>query len=269
MVSDSEIVFVTTALYTKWLDYQKNIIKKLFPESTHIIVDGRKLQEWPKSWFYWIDHIKQTQYKWYVLIDEDCFLSNREELINVINKMNNEDINIMGCSDGYYEQRNYNPIAMNPFLMIGRISDIDRIQIDMKSFRFKLNTLRTGVGKLLYYWTNNSGVKFKQEYKDTFIYPHKIKGVANFLDGAEPYYFFFWYMKEIGCKFEYLYPHLDEYYNSTNPRISENSNDIAIHMWETRNCDSDTNFLGLSNKERWSRIKKYMDNKYDTSFTIK
>ena len=95
MVSDKEIVFVTTALYTKWLDYQKNIIKNLFPESKHIIVDGRKLAEWPKSWFYWIDHIKGSQYKWYVLIDEDCFLVNREELISVINKMDNEDINII------------------------------------------------------------------------------------------------------------------------------------------------------------------------------
>ena len=266
MVSDNEIVFVTTALYTKWLDYQKNIIKKLFPESTHIIVDGRKLSDWPNSWFYWIDHVKGSQYKWYVHIDEDCFITSKEELINAISKMDSEDINLMGCSDGYYKQRNAHPIAINPFLMIGKVSDINKIQIDMKSFRFKLNTQLTN-GGLLYYWTNNSGVKFKQEYKDTFIYPHKINSGFSFMDGKEPYYFFLWYMKEIGCKFGYLYPHLDEYYNSTNPRISENSNDIAIHMWETRNCDLDNSFLGLSNKERWSRIKKYMDNKYDTSFT--
>ena len=52
MIKEEDIVFVTTTLYTKWLAYQLEIIKKLFPKSQHIIVDGRG--NWPNSWFYWI-----------------------------------------------------------------------------------------------------------------------------------------------------------------------------------------------------------------------
>ena len=57
MVNDKDIVFVTTTLNTKWLNYQKRLIKNMFPDSKHIIVDGGK--NWPNSWFYWIDEVKK------------------------------------------------------------------------------------------------------------------------------------------------------------------------------------------------------------------
>ena len=73
MIDESNIVFVTTTLYTKWLNYQSEIIKNLFPDSQHIIVDGRG--NWPNSWFYWIDEVKKSDRKYYIHIDEDFFIT--------------------------------------------------------------------------------------------------------------------------------------------------------------------------------------------------
>ena len=82
---EKEIIFVTTTLYTKWLDHQKEIIKKLFPESEHLIIDGRS--NWPNSWFYWIEEVKNTDYKYFVHIDEDFFITSKEEFIKCIEKL--------------------------------------------------------------------------------------------------------------------------------------------------------------------------------------
>lgn len=84
MISE-DIVFVTTTLHTKWLDYQQKIIKILFPESDIIIVDGRG--NWPNSWFYWIDEVKKSDKKYYIHIDEDFFITSKEELLKSIQKM--------------------------------------------------------------------------------------------------------------------------------------------------------------------------------------
>ena len=58
MVKDEDIIFITPAIHTKWLGYQKNIIKDLFPRSRHLIIDGRS--NWPYAWFYWMKEIKDT-----------------------------------------------------------------------------------------------------------------------------------------------------------------------------------------------------------------
>ena len=84
MIKDQDILFVTTTLYTKWLSYQKELVKKHFPESEHIVIDGRN--NWPYTWFHWLNHIKNTTSKWFVHLDEDCFLNSREELLDLIQK---------------------------------------------------------------------------------------------------------------------------------------------------------------------------------------
>ena len=94
MIEDKDIVFVTTTLYTKWLDYQSEIIKKIFPNSQHIIVDGK--ENWPNSWFYWIDEVKKSDRKYYIHIDEDFFITSKDELIKAIQKMEDNDIGLLG-----------------------------------------------------------------------------------------------------------------------------------------------------------------------------
>ena len=254
MIEDKDIVFVTTTLYTKWLDYQSEIIKKIFPNSQHIIVDGK--ENWPNSWFYWIDEVKKSDRKYYIHIDEDFFITSKDELIKAIQKMEDNDIGLLGCPEGYHHYRGANPVAINTFFMIGRVSDLKRLDTDLKSVEY---TLGTYDGKT-YIWINNLDIKFKDEYKIDFNYPFESQGGSNFENDHEPYYAFLWSMKEMGCKFDYLYPHFDERFKSTNPRISTDSPDIGIHMWYTRQWNSNMDVWGLPNIERYNKVEEYIKN---------
>ena len=249
MIDEKDIVFVTTSLYTKWLFYQKEIIKRLFPESQHIIVDGRG--NWPNSWFYWIDEVKKCTQKYYVHIDEDFFITSKDEFMKIFEKFENGK-DLIGCSDGYYHFRHANPVAMNTLLMVGRVDDIKRFNIDLKSLTYKMTSENN--------WSNSLNIKYKESYKDDFIYQHKIQGGENYIREQEPYYAFIWSMKELGCKFDYLFPFFDERFKSTNPRIDETSPDIGIHMWYTRIWNASFDVFGLANKERYERVEKLLLN---------
>lgn len=252
MIEEKNIVFVTTTLYTKWLNYQKQIIKELFPDSQHIIVDGRG--NWPNSWFYWIDEVKKCSQKYYVHIDEDFFITSKEEFLKVIEKMESENIDLIGCPDGYHHFRGANPVAINTFLMFGRVDDVKRINTDLKSMTFNL----TSFDNISYSWKNSEDIKFNDSYKSDFNYPFEEQGGSNFINEHEPYYAFLWTIKELGCKFDYLYPHFDSRFKSTNARLNKNSSDIGIHMWYTRQWNSDMDVWGLPNIERYNRVEKYI-----------
>lgn len=254
MISE-DIVFVTTTLHTKWLDYQQKIIKSLFPESEIIIVSGIA-KNWPNSWFYWIDEVKKSDKKYYIHIDEDFFITSKEELLKSIQKMEDNNIDLLGCSDGYHHFRGANPVAINTFLMIGRVDDIKRLKLDLKSAKYQLGTYdgRT------YSWFNDLEIRFKEEYKINFRYPFEYQGGCNFQNEHEPYYAFLWSMKELGCRFDYLYPYFDDRFKSTNPRLEKESPDIGIHMWYTRNWHEPFDVWGLPNRERYERVEKLLLN---------
>jgi hypothetical protein len=249
MISEKDIVFVTTTLYTKWLGYQSNIIKNLFPDSEHIIVDGSS--KWPISWFYWINEVKNSKSKYFIHIDEDFFITDKSELIKVLEKMESEDLDLVGCPDGYQHYRGANPIALNTFLMFGRVSKLKDIVLD--DIRFSYNNEKG--------WINNYDIMYKDDYKKDFTYRFTKQGGDNFKFEQEPYYAFHWTMKELGCKFDYLFPFFDDRFKSTNPRIEEDSNDIGIHMWFTRQWNSQMDVHGLTNIERYEKVEKYLNEK--------
>lgn len=261
LIKEEDIIFITTTLYTKWLSYQSNIIKKLFPNSKHILIDGR--DNWPNSWFYWINEVKKCDEKYYIHIDEDFFIESKEELLKAVSKLDEENIDLLGCADGYHHYRGANPVAMNTLFMIGRVKDIKSINIDINSLRFNL----TSYDGHSYSWENNFGIRYKEEYSSDFNYPHRImENGANFKNEHEPYYLFFWLMKNIGVRFGYLYPHFDDRFKSTNPRISEYSNDIGIHMWFVRESNSSTDIHGMRNCDRYKKVEEYING--NNSFNI-
>lgn len=244
---ENEIVFVTTTLYSKWLNYQQDIIKKLFPDIEIITIDGSK--NWPNSWFYWIDEIKKSDKKYYIHIDEDFFITSKEELLNAVNKLEIGECDLLGCPDGYQYYRGANPVAINTFFMIGRVEDIKKIDKDLKSSPYYY----TNSG-----WSNDFGLKFKESYKKDFNYRFRDQGGSNYENEQEPYYAFLWEMKELGCKFDYLYPYFDDRFKSTNPRLEEESPDIGIHMWYTRQWNSPMDVWGLPNNKRYELVEEYI-----------
>jgi hypothetical protein len=248
MINESDIVFVTTSLSTKWIDYQQKILKSNFPDSSFIVVNG--LGNWPKSWFYWINQIKTMNKRWYIHIDEDCFIENKGEVIRLLEKMESEDIGISAISEAYCHFRGNNPIAFNSFFLAGRVQDLKDINIDFNQINFSYTGSK---------WINSLGIQYKEEYKEGFEYVHeKAWPYENYENESEPYYLFCWLMKEKKIKFYYLYPHFDDRFKSTNPRIEKDSPDIAIHMWYTRMWNSNMDVHGLPNSERYSRLENYL-----------
>lgn len=246
MIDEKDIVFITTSLYTKWLEYQKEIILKLFPNSKHIIVDGRK--NWPNSWFYWIDEVKISNAKYYIHIDEDFFITNKEELLKCIEKMENDNIDLFGCSDGYHHFRQHNPIAINTFLMFGKVEHLKDLNFSDIKFQW--------IGDS---YINSYNLHYKEIWGENFDYKHKKLSHCKF-DNFEPYYAFLWKMKENGLNFDYLYPHFDDRFKSTNPRLNEESKDIGIHMWYTREWNSSMDVFGVKNIDRYNNLEIFLKN---------
>lgn len=256
MVETSELVFVTTSIYSKWLDLQGRIIERLFPNSNRIVVDGRK--KWPNSWFFWIDKVKKSEQKYFIHLDEDFFITNKQELMKVFERIANNQSDLIGCSDGYHKYRGANPVAINSFFMCGKVADLKRISVKLSSAKYKqyLNDVGT------YSWHNNLDIKYKESYAGDFHYQHKIDGGGNFLNEQEPYYAFLWTMKELGCRFDYLYPYFDERFKSTNPRLAEGSPDIGIHMWYVRQWQDSMKVWGVDNFERYRAVEKFIQGIY-------
>jgi hypothetical protein len=182
-------------------------------------------------------------------MDEDFFIQSKEELEKAVEMMN--DYDLVGIPDGYHHYRGANPIAINTFLMIGKVDTLRKIDLSGIKFGYDNN-----LG-----WINNKNLKFKEEYSKNWEYNFTKNGGSNFKFEQEPYYAFMWAMKEVGAKFGYLYPHFDDRFKSTNPRISEKSKDIGIHMWYTRNWNSDMDVWGMPNRERYRLIEEYLQKK--------
>lgn len=250
---ENEIVFVNTTLKTKWLGYQQSIIEHFFPNSKRIVVDGTK--NWPRSWFYWVDEVTQLNHeaKYFIHLDEDFFITSKQEVINSIKLLKKNEIDFAGCSDCLFPYRHGNPIAFNSFYMVGYIEDL-------RKFESRLSTLDYwSIGTCS--WMNSESITFKDCYIEN---PNKpdIKHECNYEKEYEPYYSFMWSMKKAGCKFYYLYPHFHDALKSTNPRISEEREDIGIHMWYLRDHDRDFDVLGLANHQRYELLEKYLFEAY-------
>ena len=248
-LKDQDILFVTTTVFSKWLDYQKRCIKKLFPDSEIMTVDGTK--DWPYAWFFWLENLKDRKEKWFVHIDEDCFLTNRQELERLINIMEEKNFTLSAVSDAYHHYRGANPVAINSFFMVGKTDHFQALDFTLGGIKF----WHENNG-----WRNSLGILYdEKKHRKDFEYPHeKIGNGENCNYEQEPYYMILWMLKEAGRKFNYLYPYFDERFMSTNPRISKNSPDLGIHMWYTRTWESPSPIHGIPNALRYYRIEDHL-----------
>ena len=140
--------------------------------------------------------------------------------------------------------------------MVGNIEKILSTGIDYKSIKFWL----TENG-----WRNELGVIYDPSLHSLgFEYPHRIQeNGANYQYEMEPYYLLLWKLIERGEKFYYLFPYFDQRFKSTNPRVDEGSEDIAIHMWYTRQWSSPMDVHGMPNFLRYQEIENYLSKKHN------
>lgn len=213
-----KITFFTTSTFSDIQETQSMCIRKLFPESNHVKFDGRR--GWFMVWYEWLNFAKDFQSDWYVHLDEDCFITSREEIESLIAQMVENGQDISGPPDGYFEYRGGNSMALNSFFMIMNRKCIDA-------------------------WHARKTVpQFKEEWIEE--YPFEKRGTSNYdydmefgssgkplgliwKPCTEPYYDFMWVLKEAGIKFNYLEPCFGEEFQTTNLL-----NGTIIHMWHQR-----------------------------------
>lgn len=235
-LNDSDILFITTSRFTPWLEWCQKSVKHFFPTSEHLIIDGTK--DWPIVWFEWIKHLKTTSCKYFVLIDEDCFLLQHDDVVKTIEKMVSQEATLAGVHDCYFTWRGFNEVAVNPFFMTG---DRDKVLAVVSEF------------------PNFYHFRFKPKYFEKANYEWPIKDRQKIGMDYEPFYCFFWAVLECNQKFLYLYPS-DNYSFANNEnklpatcvRLTPESSDIALHMWYSRQWNDH------QNASRYEKLLKYL-----------
>lgn len=249
MIEEKDILFVTTSHDKFLLKKQQKILSKLFPSSNKIVVEEG---QWPYKWFNWIPLVKGREERYFIHLDVDFFITSKEETMESVREIEKNDYSLYGISDGYDPFRGANPIALNSYYMVGKISDIEELNINLNTLHFSL----TESG-----WKNNLNLYYKDKYLENFRYPHDIREDRknpNYYYSQEPYYIIFWMLLEKRKKIGYLYPKFDERFKSSNPKINKNSPDIGIHMWYSREWRGDMDVFGMKNNERYKKVFEYL-----------
>lgn len=216
----SDMVFLVPSTKYPFLQLQQDIIHKLFPESLTVVVDTET--RWPAKWFDWIKLACESGKKYYTHIDEDCFLLDKQQVVNTSQLLKMYDL--IGIPDGDVPYRsNFNNVAMNSFFMMGRVDnllDIDVLKVRQLRFDPETHPVRANV-------------------------VHK-GSEPNF----EPYYCFFWHLLNNNKRFKYLDVRVDKRFRSSNVRLDNNSPDICMHMWYSRMWDK--------HRERYNAAKTFL-----------
>lgn len=218
-----KIVFFTTSTFSDIQEIQSECIRRLFPDSDHIRIDGRS--GWFDVWYEWLNISNKYESDWYVHLDEDCFITSREEIENLILYMIENNLDIAGPPDGHHEYRSGNHMALNSFFMVMNRKCIDSWFSRGQIPQFK----KEWIDDYPYDKKNDSHYDYDMEFGSS----GKPLGLI-WREGTEPYYDFMWVLKDSGIKFYYLKPDFDEEFQTTNLL-----NNTIIHMWYQRQRNSD------------------------------
>ena len=231
-----KLTFFTTTTYTDIQEYQSKLIKKYFPNSEHILIDGRT--GWFSIWYEWLNRAKDMDSDYFIHIDEDCFIFDNKYILETIDKMKKGNYDISGSPDGCVPYRSANYMALNSFFMI----------ISKKAVETWFN--RTYIPQFKEEWIEE--YPFEKENDFTFIYEITFGSSDKYkwIPGSEPYYDLFWVLKDNNINFLYLKSKLsDDIIKSSN--LLNNS---IRHMWYQRQRYNDKFKIDLweiSNKQRF------------------
>jgi hypothetical protein len=240
MVSNNQIIFLTTTIGTKWIFYQQYLLNKFFPEASKVLIDGNLRWNFEDGLdCVWYDFIRialenGTACKYFVHIDEDCFITDPEGIYDMLNRLEEESLDLIGPSDVVPRLRGENPLALNSFIMAGKISSLAEV---MENYDINLRFNNLGI-------TINPPI---EEYKVEY----------------EPYYEFFWNYYKKGFKIGFIKTGYDENYYCTS-LIASSGNCFGYHMWLTRNWYSKKMTpLGVANYTRYKKMELFLTQKFN------
>jgi len=212
------IIFFTTSTLSDVQEVSSRCVRHFFPGCEHIVIDGRG--KWFGVWYEWLDIAKDMQADWFVHLDEDCFIVAQDRILETMELMRRQNHDIAGCPDGYNEYRSGNHMALNSFFMILNRKCIDAWHQRDHVPQFKKEWIRE--------------YPFVKKGQTNHVYDMEFgssgKPVGKiYVPGTEPYYDFFWVLKEAGLSFLYLEPAFGAEFQTTNLL-----DDSVIHMWYQR-----------------------------------
>lgn len=213
-----KITFFTTTTYSDIQKTQSECIKRHFPDSEHILIDGRT--GWFQIWYKWLDIAKDIDSEWFIHLDEDCFISSSSEILKLIDFMTINNFDIAGPPDGHNEYRSGNHMALNSFFMLMNKNVINTWHNRTSIPQFK----KEWIEEYPFIKTNHSHYEYNMEFGSS----GKPLGLI-WKPETEPYYDFMWVLKDSGIKFHYIEPIFNLEFQTTN-LLSDN----IIHMWHQR-----------------------------------
>lgn len=238
------IVFLTTSIGSKWICFQQQLLKQFYPHSLYILINGNLHWDYKMgkkaTWYKFIDKAINTGCKYFIHIDEDCFMLNNILIEECISLLESDKYDLIGPNEVIEGFRFENPYALNSFFMVGKIASLEDI---WKNFDFNLKFTDLNLDKD--FRTNSRSFEL------------------------EPYYNFFWNYYKQGYKIGNVKTSFNEKFKCT--ELLDSSRNISgFHLWFTRCCNSNEEIYGMTHRNRYNKTAHFIrSNKSlkNTSFT--
>ncbi len=197
------------------------VLSRFTSISNFILIDGSKGLYGLEAYLDMIEIASNRKYEWLVVVDEDAFVYNEKDLLDLILFLKNNNYHVAGVQDGgLVNHRVNNPYSFNFFFTI-----------------FDLNFIRE-------VWTKKSIIRANQKIlkEKEFGCFSRFENVSfNTQSLFEPYYCIFLYLRRKGASFFHF--HVEEYCKDDNLSTVVFSHDlkkIVVHTWMSRFYKSDT-----------------------------
>lgn len=176
---------------------------------------------------------------WVIFLDEDCFITNINAMLDLLNYQIDNNIHCSGVPDGgVISHRFHNPLSINPFFSIMNVGEI------RKKYNSNLNNVYSmhydhDLDKYIPHELINVERPHYEKFKRTVNPDYKPYGVIY--NDVEKYYkLYFWLLRN-----EYKILYLDgyDYENDDFTTVAKNHNgvDFAYHTWFARDWQVSTN----------------------------
>ena len=198
------------------------------------------------------DMIRDKQFDdtdWIIYVDEDCFITDSEAMLDLLQYQIDNNIHCCGVPDGgVISHRFHNPISINPFFMILNVREIrKKYNVD------NVSKMRYGqdLDKFIPTHLNNKE-KPHSDKLERIIHPSYQPYGVVYDDFEEAYKLFFWLLRN-----DYKIFYLDAYDYPQDDYTTVVKNhcgiDFCYHTWFARDWNDP------SNQNRIMKIKEYCD----------
>jgi len=184
---------------------------------------------------------------WIIYMDEDCFITNKQALLDLLNYQIENNIHCSGVPDGgVISHRFHNPVSIIAFFMIINVGEL------RKNYKSEVaNSMMYGqdLDKFIPHHLINTNRPYEEKFSRTIAKGYQPYGVIY--DDFEPTYkLFFWLLRN---GYNMLYLNAYDYPNDELTTVVKNQNgvDFVHHSWFARGWTAGTH------KERITNLINY------------